>query len=77
MHSGFPKDLKTESDRESYCSRVNMTLNLTGSLALQTKDIVFDKRLKDYFKHLTVVSVGKVGQINLFPTDILASNSAL
>ena len=75
MYSGFPKDNMTESEKQSYCSRVNITLSLCGKLALQTKDIKYDKRLKDYFKHLTVASVGKVGQGNIFPSDVFASNN--
>ena len=75
MYSGFPDDIETESDKASYCSKVNKKLNLKGTLALGTKDIVYDKRLKDYFKHLTVSAVGKVGQGNLFPSDIFASNN--
>ena len=75
MYSGFPNAHMTKSEKESYCSRVNNTLNLSGKLALKCTDIKFDKRLKDYFKHLTVASVGKVGQGNLFPADIFSSNN--
>ena len=75
MYSGFPDNHQTESEKESFCSKVNRTLNLKGSLALKPKDITYDKRLKDYFKHLTVAAVGKVGQGNLFPADIFASNN--
>ena len=75
MYSGFPDDHKTESEKEAYCSSVNRKLNLKGSLALETKDIVYDKRLKDYFKFLTVSAVGKVGQGNLFPSDVFACNN--
>ena len=75
MYSGFPDSVKTENEKSAYCSKVNRTLNLTGSLALETKDIVYNKRLKDYYKHLTVSAVGKVGQGNLFPADVFASNN--